>query len=416
MERAARPGAAGKLKMQTDNHQLQEARKELGAVPFRGNVKLAVDELSKTQGSWNDQNKKEAAAIFKVSLEGIYASVANGQFPMGLTKSICESLWFMRSFNSNPQGADLFAGSNICPLAKIVLAWETSGDAAFYAADLLSSMLLNCSQEKCTVVCTLLEERYGLAGHLLAACDRAVGSSGAVQHPKNMSPCVYIGCAGLFLTLQYTRHTRNQPAGDRIYDDLRRAACFYGRNKTNTVDMRRAFRDCTGVLGGVWYNRIERLAPDRVIREVVLYKEFVDGIAGTVGDMRLYLQQIVKNITNLPGFSVIQAAMQEIADANANRLLAEEAACPQPRARRRKARRAARTPPSKPYLDLSDEEADADAGPTIFTTEECVFCMDAEPEVLFARCGHRVCCEGCAGRIRTAGGPHAACPYCRTPL
>ncbi len=46
----------------------------------------------------------------------------------------------------------------------------------------------------------------------------------------------------------------------------------------------------------------------------------------------------------------------------------------------------------------------------IFTTDECVLCLDAMPTILFAPCNHVCACGECAGLVLAAA---LACPMCR---
>ena len=42
---------------------------------------------------------------------------------------------------------------------------------------------------------------------------------------------------------------------------------------------------------------------------------------------------------------------------------------------------------------------------------ECIICMDAEKDVVFAPCGHYCCCDRCAIIIKS--GQQSKCPLCR---
>ncbi len=45
----------------------------------------------------------------------------------------------------------------------------------------------------------------------------------------------------------------------------------------------------------------------------------------------------------------------------------------------------------------------------IFAAEECVICLDKQPNIIFDSCRHKICCEECSNHVR-------ACPYCRRPI
>ena len=45
---------------------------------------------------------------------------------------------------------------------------------------------------------------------------------------------------------------------------------------------------------------------------------------------------------------------------------------------------------------------------------ECIICMAAEKDVVFAPCGHYCSCETCASQIKFGGG--GKCPMCRTKI
>jgi hypothetical protein len=48
--------------------------------------------------------------------------------------------------------------------------------------------------------------------------------------------------------------------------------------------------------------------------------------------------------------------------------------------------------------------------------DKCIVCLDKQPDVLFLRCRHLVCCSGCAGSIVHRGAAGATCPQCQMAL
>jgi rubrerythrin len=48
--------------------------------------------------------------------------------------------------------------------------------------------------------------------------------------------------------------------------------------------------------------------------------------------------------------------------------------------------------------------------------DKCIVCLDKQPDVLFLRCKHLVCCNGCAETIMRGAAAGASCPTCRKPL
>jgi len=48
--------------------------------------------------------------------------------------------------------------------------------------------------------------------------------------------------------------------------------------------------------------------------------------------------------------------------------------------------------------------------------DKCIVCFDKQPDALFLRCKHLVCCSECAETILRGAAAGAACPTCRKPL
>jgi hypothetical protein len=48
--------------------------------------------------------------------------------------------------------------------------------------------------------------------------------------------------------------------------------------------------------------------------------------------------------------------------------------------------------------------------------DKCIICLETQPDVLFLRCRHLVCCSGCAASIVVGSAAGATCPHCQTPL
>jgi hypothetical protein len=48
--------------------------------------------------------------------------------------------------------------------------------------------------------------------------------------------------------------------------------------------------------------------------------------------------------------------------------------------------------------------------------DKCIICLETQPDVLFLRCRHLVCCSGCAASIVHGGAAGATCPQCQTAL
>jgi chromosome segregation ATPase len=48
--------------------------------------------------------------------------------------------------------------------------------------------------------------------------------------------------------------------------------------------------------------------------------------------------------------------------------------------------------------------------------DKCIVCFDKQPDALFLRCKHLVCCSECAETIMRGAAAGAACPTCRKPL
>jgi rubrerythrin len=45
--------------------------------------------------------------------------------------------------------------------------------------------------------------------------------------------------------------------------------------------------------------------------------------------------------------------------------------------------------------------------------DKCIVCLDKQPDVLFLRCRHLVCCSVCAGSLRVRRSSGATCPQCQ---
>lgn len=50
---------------------------------------------------------------------------------------------------------------------------------------------------------------------------------------------------------------------------------------------------------------------------------------------------------------------------------------------------------------------------TVYESSECVVCLDASPEIIFAPCGHFCTCEGCANELYKKS---KTCPMCRANI
>jgi hypothetical protein len=48
--------------------------------------------------------------------------------------------------------------------------------------------------------------------------------------------------------------------------------------------------------------------------------------------------------------------------------------------------------------------------------DKCAICLDKQPDVLFKRCKHLVCCGGCADTMLKEGAARATCPNCTKPF
>jgi hypothetical protein len=49
-------------------------------------------------------------------------------------------------------------------------------------------------------------------------------------------------------------------------------------------------------------------------------------------------------------------------------------------------------------------------------TNTCIVCFSKQPDVLFQRCGHLVCCHSCSDSIVNGPAAGALCPQCQGPL
>lgn len=181
-----------------------------------------------------------------------------------------------------------------------------------------------------------------------------------------------------------------------------------------------------------------------VFQATVMYMELMKCMGTMRGICRRKTEMTLKATHAHPTFPKIRAMQEEMAAANASRLLRELELADQmarhaadAKAKKRRARmerRKGNGTVRRPFLDLGSDEEDEEDGnkagessagspagssagsPAEYSTDECVMCLDAEPSVTFPFCRHRVCCDACTQRIHKACGALAACPYCRGPI
>lgn len=67
----------------------------------------------------------------------------------------------------------------------------------------------------------------------------------------------------------------------------------------------------------------------------------------------------------------------------------------------------------KNYIKIYNAESDITQIFEDDTTTECTICMNANKEIVFAKCGHYICCEECSLTIFQTT---KKCPVCRTKI